>query len=222
MEQYIIVVAGGRGTRMGGDTPKQFLPLAGSTVLMQTLDCMAVAMPDATLIVALPCDLHAEWRSLCRKYNYTRRHIVTEGGESRFHTVKNALAVVPDHALVGIHDGVRPLVSASVVQQAFATAQSMGCAIPVMPITESIRCVDENASYAVDRSRYKSVQTPQVFDSTLLKQAYDNAYRPDFTDDASVFEAAGNKIVLIEGNRDNIKITFPRDIFLAEFILSHP
>lgn len=220
MEKYIIVVAGGRGTRMGGDTPKQFLPLAGSTVLMHTLDRMAAAEPEAALILALPHDQQEEWQRLCNVYNYTRPHTVTDGGDTRFQTVSNALELVPNNALVAIHDGVRPLVSTSVVQQAFATAATTGAAIPVMPVVESLREVVGDTSHAVERSAYRAVQTPQVFNSTLLKKAYNVPYRAEFTDDASVYEASGHNVYLIDGNRENIKITIPQDIALAEIIIS--
>lgn len=219
-KKYIIVVAGGRGTRMGGDVPKQFLPLAGSTVLMHTLERMAAAEPEAVLILALPHDQQAEWARLCEVYNYTRPHAVTDGGDTRFQTVCNALALVPNDALVAIHDGVRPLVAVDVVREAFATAATTGCAIPVMPVVESLRQVEGAASRAVERSAFRAVQTPQVFHSTLLKEAYSVPYRPDFTDDASVAEAVGHSITLIDGNRENIKITIPQDIALAEIILS--
>ena len=218
--KYIIVVAGGRGTRMGGDVPKQFLPLAGKTVLMHTLDCMAVAEPDAQLILALPHDQQQEWQRLCKEYGYTRKHTIVDGGETRFHTVSNALSLVPEGALVAIHDGVRPLVSAEVVRIAFSTAMTCGAAIPVMPVVESLRCVEGDKSRAVERSMYRAVQTPQVFDSTRLKAAYSVAYRSEFTDDASVYEAAGHRVTLIDGNRENIKITIPQDIALAELILA--
>lgn len=218
-EKYIIVVAGGRGTRMGGDVPKQFLPLAGKTVLMHTLDRMACAEPEAKLILALPHDQQDEWKRLCQKYQYTRCHTVVDGGETRFHTVTNALALVPEGALVAIHDGVRPLVSAEVVRTAFMTAMSQGAAIPVMPVVESLRRIEGDTSCAVERSAYRAVQTPQVFDSTRLKAAYSVTYRAEFTDDASVYEAAGYRVTLIEGNRENIKITIPQDIALAEIIL---
>lgn len=221
MDKFIIIVAGGRGTRMGSDTPKQFLPLAGSTVLMHTLDCMAHAIPEAHLIVALPHDQQSEWRRLCRQYSYTREHITVDGGETRFHSVRNALKLVPDDSLVAIHDGVRPLVSETVVRMAFDTANVHGAAIPVLPVTESLRHISEDSrSQAVERSCYRTVQTPQVFNAALLKQAYSAPYRPEYTDDATVFEAAGFTVMLITGNRENIKITIPQDIALAEIILS--
>ena len=220
MDKYIIVVAGGRGTRMGGDVPKQFLPLAGKRVLMHTLERMAEAIPDAVLVLALPHDQQDEWKRLCNTYGYMRRHRVVDGGETRFHTVTNALALVPEGALVAIHDGVRPLVSVDVVREAFAVAERCGAAIPVMPVVESLRCVEGEHSRAVDRSAYRAVQTPQVFDATQLKAAYSKPYSPEFTDDASVYEAYGYSVTLIDGNRENIKITIPQDIALAEIILS--
>ena len=184
MEKYIIVVAGGRGTRMGGDVPKQFLPLAGKRVLMHTLERMAEAIPDAVLVLALPHDQQDEWKRLCNTYGYTRRHRVGGGGETGFH------------------------------------AERCGAAIPVMPVVESLRCVEGEHSRAVDRSAYRAVQTPQVFDATQLKAAYSKSYSPEFTDDASVYEAYGYSVTLIDGNRENIKITIPQDIALAEIILS--
>ncbi len=219
--KYIIIVAGGRGTRMGSDTPKQFLPLAGSTVLMHTLDRMAEAEPEATLILALPHDQRNEWKRLCCEYNYTRPHTLVDGGETRFHTVSNALTLVPNNALVAIHDGVRPLVSVNVIKQAFNTAAQHLSAIPAMPVIESLRYIEGTTSHAVERAAYRSVQTPQVFVSTLLKAAYATPYKAEFTDDASVFENAGHAITLIEGNRENIKITIPQDIALAEIILAN-
>lgn len=219
--RYIIVVAGGRGTRMGSDIPKQFLPLSNSVVLMHTLERMATAEPHATLILALPHDQQPEWRLLCDKYDYTRHHIVVDGGETRFHTVCNALRCVPENALVAIHDGVRPLVSVEVVQQAFRTAAVCGSAIPVMPVVESLRRVCDGMSQAVERSAFRAVQTPQVFDSTQLKAAYALPYRSEYTDDASVYEAAGHSVTLIDGNSENIKITIPQDIVLAEYLISN-
>lgn len=219
-EKYIIVVAGGRGTRMGSDVPKQFLPLAGKTVLMHTLDRMALAEPQASLILALPHDQQAQWRALCEAYGYTRPHRLVDGGETRFHTVANALSLVPEGALVAIHDGVRPLVAVDVVQHAFEVASCDGAAIPVMPVVESLRRVEGEGSCAVERSLYRTVQTPQVFLSTALKRAYDVPYRKEFTDDASVYEASGLSVSLIEGNKENIKITIPQDIVLADYLLS--
>ncbi len=223
MEQarYIIIVAGGRGTRMGSDLPKQFLPLAGSIVLMHTMERMVAAEPEAQLILALPHDQQEEWSKLCEQYHYTREHRVVDGGATRFDTVCNALRLVPNDVIVAIHDGVRPLVSIEVIRQAFATAMEKGSAIPVMPVVESLRHVEGENSHAVERSAYRAVQTPQVFNSTHLKAAYSTPYRSEFTDDASVYEAAGHSIHLIDGNSENIKITIPQDIVLAEYLLSH-
>ena len=220
IDKYIIVVAGGRGLRMGGDLPKQFMPLGDRTVLMCTLDRMAEAVPEAKLILALPHDQQPVWQELCRAYRYERPVQVVDGGETRFHTVSNALALIPEGALVAVHDGVRPLVSVEVVQQAFATAALSGSAIPVIAVVDSLRRVEGDVSQAVERSLYRAVQTPQVFDSTRLKMAYTRPYNAQFTDDASVYEAAGYSVALIEGNRENIKLTVPQDIALAQIILS--
>lgn len=221
MDKYIVIVAGGRGTRMGGGIPKQFLPLCHKPILMHTIERLAAAEPQARLIVVLPGDQCDEWHRLCQEHGYCRRHTVVEGGNDRFHSVLNALRLVPDGVLVAIHDGVRPLVGESVVREAFATAERCGAAIPVMPVTESLREVGaDDRSHAVERSRYRNVQTPQTFVSTLLKRAYEAPCRPEFTDDASVYEAAGHEVTLIEGNRENIKITFRQDLMLAEILLS--
>ena len=221
MDKYIVIVAGGRGTRIGGDIPKQFMPLCRKPVLMHTIERMAAAEPQARLIVVLPADQCEQWHRLCREHGYCREHLVVEGGCDRFHSVLNALHHVPDGVLVAIHDGVRPLVSGSVVRQAFATAARCGAAIPVAPVTESLREVEaDGSSHAVERIRYRNVQTPQTFASTPLKRAYEAPCRPEFTDDASVFEAAGHEVTLIEGNRENIKITFRQDLALAEMLLS--
>lgn len=221
MDKYIVIVAGGRGTRMGGGTPKQFLPLCHKPVLMHTIERMAAAEPQARLVVVLPADQCEEWHRLCREHGYNREHTVVEGGCDRFHSVLNALQLVPDGVLVAIHDGVRPLVSESVVRESFATAARYGAAIPVMPVTESLREVEpDNRSHAVERGRYRNVQTPQTFASTPLKRAYEAPCRPEFTDDASVYEAAGHEVTLIEGNRENIKITYRQDLALAAILLS--
>ena len=221
MEKYIIVVAGGRGTRMGGDVPKQFLPLAGKRVLMHTLERMAEAIPDAVLILALPHDQQDEWKRLCNTYGYMRRHRVVDGGETRFHTVTNALALVPEGALVAIHDGVRPLVSVDVVREAFAVAERCGAAIPVMPVVESLRCVEGEHSRAVDRSAYRAVQTPQVFDLDLIKGALKKAEKvgAELTDDCSAVEQMGMSVKMVSGDEKNIKVTTPMDLKIAEMLL---
>lgn len=221
MDKYIVIVAGGRGSRMGSDIPKQFLTLCHKPILMHTIERLATAEPQARLIVVLPGNQCDEWHRLCQKHSFHLSHVVVEGGCDRFHSVLNALHHVPDGVLVAIHDGVRPLVSESVVREAFVTAERCGAAIPVMPVTESLReiCSDK-LSHAVERSRFRCVQTPQTFASTLLKKAYELPYRPEFTDDASVYEAAGHEVTLIDGNRENIKITFRQDLLLAEILLS--
>lgn len=220
MEKYIIIVAGGRGERMGSGIPKQFMLLDGMPILMHTIEQMAHAEPDARLIVVLPHDRQEEWRQLCTRHGYTRMHTVTDGGNDRFHSVLNALSLVPAGTVAAIHDGVRPLVSTAVVRNAFATASREGSAVPVVSVTESLRTVDnDGTSHATDRSRYRIVQTPQVFLTDRLKAAYAQPYDPAYTDDASVYEAAGYPVTLIEGNRENIKITYPHDMEWAHILM---
>ena len=201
MKKYIIIVAGGKGLRMGGEIPKQFLPIKGKPVLMRTLETFSI------------CDE--------KIYGFTLSHRIANGGETRFHSVKNGLALVEDNALVGVHDGVRPFVSSKVISECYRVAEVSGAAIPVTDVVETLRQVTENGnSQTVPRNCYKLVQTPQVFLSSLLKQAYSQPYTSCFTDDASVVEAWGHRVELVEGNRENVKLTTPFDLKLAEMILS--
>lgn len=217
MEEYIIVVAGGAGKRMHTDVPKQFLLLAGRPVLMHTLEALA---PWGCLVLALPEQHFALWKQLCTQYHFTLPHQVVAGGAERFFSVKNALQVVPEGGLVAVHDGVRPLVSQATLQRLFEAAKQHRAVVPVLPMSESVRQLLPQGSKAVERSAYVRVQTPQVFESTLLKQAYNQAYCPQFTDDASVVETLGVAVALCEGNPENIKITCPADLQVAEALLN--
>lgn len=216
---YIIIVAGGSGTRMNNVVPKQFLELLGKPVLMHTIEKFTAAIPEISVVVVLSPQYTEEWNTLCEKHNFSSPFQLTDGGETRFHSVKNGLELVPENCIVGVHDAARPLVSIQTIVNAFETAEQKGNASPAIPLTESVRVVENDTNKAVDRTNYFIVQTPQCFRSNLLKKAFLQDYRPEFTDDASVVEAMGEKINLIEGNRENIKITTPMDLILAEALI---
>ena len=218
-ERYAIIVAGGRGLRMGGELPKQFLPLGGKPVLMRTLELFEREV--SRIILVLPEDHIPFWQELCERYHFTLPHTVALGGETRFHSVRSGLSHLPQEGLVAVHDGVRPLVSSALIHRSFEEAERSGATLPACPVTDSLRLrQDEGKSEAVDRSRYVAVQTPQTFDLGRLQQAYEQAYSPLFTDDTSVYEAASlGSITLIDGEETNIKLTTPRDLLLAELLL---
>ena len=216
----ILIVAGGRGTRMGGPQPKQFLELAGRPVLMHTLEAFDRWDASARLIVVLPEDQIDTWKRLCEAHVFSRIHRVVAGGETRFHSVRNGLGAVASNGLIAVHDGVRPLVAPSVIAACFAAAADGGAAVPVVPVVESVREVDADGdSRPVDRTRLRVVQTPQVFRADVLRAAYCLPYDPRFTDDASVVEASGVAVRLVPGNRENIKLTTPMDLLLAEQLM---
>lgn len=217
---YAIIVAGGRGSRMGSELPKQFLPIGGKPVLMHTLEAFYNYDAQVQLILALPADQQAYWAQLCTEHHFTIPHQVVNGGETRFHSVLQALALVEGEGLVAVHDGVRPFVHPDTIDRCFASAFEHGAAIPVVDVVDSIREVSDETSKAVPRANYRLVQTPQVFDIALLKDAYCQPYQPSFTDDASVVEAFGHNIALTVGNRENIKITTPFDLIIAEALLA--
>jgi 2-C-methyl-D-erythritol 4-phosphate cytidylyltransferase len=219
LKNYVIIVAGGSGTRMKSHVPKQFLELNGKPILMHTINRFIQAIPDIHVIVVLPSLNLKNWEALCVKNNFTIPHQITEGGETRFHSVKNGLALIPEDAVVGIHDAARPLVGISTIIKAYQTATSKGNAIPAIPLTESVREVIGTENKAVPRDNYFIIQTPQCFQSTLIKKAFLQEYNSSFTDDASVLEANGEKINLIEGNQENIKITTPIDFIIAQQLI---
>jgi 2-C-methyl-D-erythritol 4-phosphate cytidylyltransferase len=221
MKRYAIIVAGGKGVRMGGEVPKQFLPVDGKPVLMRTLETFRRFDAEMQLVVVLPQDQITLWQELCRQQGCDIRHQVVAGGETRFHSVKNGLAIIPaeNDAVVGVHDGVRPFVSQEVLKRCYDLAEEKKAVIPVIPVIETIRKInDAEVSETVPRSEYRLVQTPQVFNVALLKQAFQQPYTDAFTDDASVVEAMGTPVVLAEGNRENIKITTPFDLKIAEVL----
>lgn len=224
MEKIALIVAGGTGTRMGNQLPKQFLEVAGRPLLMHTLALFSHFDPSARLLLVLPESHHALWQELCRQYGFNLPHRVIGGGHTRFHSVKNGLETTEGDGIVFIHDGVRPLVSPETLSRCLETALIHGNAIPAVPVSESVRQCDEafpkgGPSHPVDRSRLVLIQTPQTFRLSLIRQAYQQDDSPEFTDDASVLEKTGTIIRLVEGNRENIKITWPADLRLAEALL---
>lgn len=219
MKKYALIVAGGKGLRMGSELPKQFLPIGGKPVLMRTLEAFHACNREIQLIVVLPHSQQEFWRTLCRKHRFTLPHVVVDGGETRFHSVKNGLALVEAPALVGVHDGVRPFVSREVIDRCYELAAEKRAVIPVIGVVETVRRMEGEKSVAVSRDDYRLVQTPQVFDAELLKAAYDQPYTPHFTDDASVVEAWGASVTLTPGNQENIKITTPFDLKIAAALI---
>lgn len=218
---YAIIVAGGKGTRMGASIPKQFLPLNGLPVLMQTIKRFREYSHDLEIILVLPKEQHGYWYELCKKHRFTTAYTVADGGETRFQSVKNGLSMIPDdtEGVVGIHDGVRPFPSVEVIRNCYETARTAKAVVPVIPVVETLIHIDDNGKPApVPRDSYRLVQTPQTFDIQLLKRAYTQPYQDSFTDDASVVDNIGQKITLIEGNRENIKITTPFDLRMARIL----
>jgi 2-C-methyl-D-erythritol 4-phosphate cytidylyltransferase len=218
---YVIIVAGGKGLRMGSDIPKQFLPIGGKPVLMRTLERFRAYDDALKIILVLPEAQQAYWRELCGQYHFDVEYRLANGGQTRFHSVQNGLALVPDEAegVVGVHDGVRPFPSIEVIRNCYATAREKKAVIPVIPVVETVRHLEGDKSVTVPRGDYRLVQTPQTFDIQLLKAANRQPYNDGFTDDASVVESYGFEITLVEGNRENIKITTPYDLKIAEVLL---
>ena len=219
MKLYAIIVAGGSGQRMKSSVPKQFIELNGKPILMHTLEKFYCAKSSIKLIVVLPKSHHSTWTTICNKQHFNIPHQICEGGETRFQSVKNGLALCSEEGIIAVHDGVRPLVTPNFILSLYKETETKRAIIPVCPIVESIRKVDGDHSQALDRSAYYSVQTPQCFQSKLLHKAYQQEEQNTFTDDASVVEALGENVFLFEGETDNIKITSPKDLLLAEALL---
>jgi 2-C-methyl-D-erythritol 4-phosphate cytidylyltransferase len=219
MHKYAIIVAGGKGERMGATTPKQFLELAGKPILMHTLEKFQQTIPSIKIILALPENQFDFWEELCYKHKFIKTpHLIVKGGETRFHSVQNALKLVNEESIVAIHDGVRPLVSEETIHTCFSEAMKKGNAIPVTEVVDSMRHFSKqtNKNEAVSRSCYRIVQTPQCFSLNLIKKAYEQEFNKLFTDDATVVEKLGETINLVQGNRENIKITTAEDLMIAE------
>lgn len=216
LPEYAIIVAGGSGSRMQQQLPKQFIEVAGKPILMHTIERFYEYNPVLRLIVVLPQQQLPTWRDLCRKHSFKVFHMAVAGGATRFGSVKNGLGAVQGEGLVAVHDGVRPFVSTETIKAAFDAAAEHGSAVVAVSPKDSIRELRPEGSKAVPRANYKLVQTPQCFQAGILRRAYEQAEQEYFTDDASVVEQLGEKIVLVEGNYRNIKITTPEDLVLAE------
>jgi len=218
VEKSIIITAGGIGKRMGGSLPKQFLPIQGRPLLFYTIERFHQYDPNIEILLTLPEDWRSYWENLCKEFSFSIPHQVISGGKERYHSIKLALAHSTGK-LVGVHDGVRPFVSIETIARCYEKAQLDGSAVPVMPIKESLRKLnDELKSESVDRSAYRSVQTPQVFERNILVSAYERNFHDAITDDASLVEENGTTIYLVEGNEENIKVTTPLDLSFCEFI----
>ena len=219
MERYAVIVAGGKGLRMGSERPKQFLCIGGKPILMHTLE--AFYRYDATihLVLVLPHSHQPLWAELCEEHHFTLPYKLVDGGETRFHSVKNGLSLIPNQGVVAVHDGVRPFVHSEMLERCFQAVETQRAVIPVISVVDTVRQLTSDGSQTVDRNAYKLVQTPQLFETSLLKQAYEQPYTTAFTDDASVVEAMGTKVALVEGSRENIKITTPFDMKVAEALI---
>ena len=224
MKTIAIIVAGGSGTRFGAQLPKQFLELGGKPILMRTIEAFGENRDGSfDVIVTLPADQMDLWRTMCERYGFVVPHRVVAGGETRWHSVKNALDSIGDLAdvdVIAVHDGVRPLATAELIHRVLEAARRDGAAIPVVPLNDSVRQVTGDASHALDRASLRAVQTPQAFDARLLIEAYRQPFDPTFTDDASVVERYGHPVTLVEGDPQNLKITRPMDLALAEYLLN--
>ena len=245
MNKYVIIVAGGKGLRMGGELPKQFIPIEGLPVLMRTVNTFHACDSTIDIILVLPRDHQSYWQELCREYQFAVPHRIADGGATRFHSVQNGLALVDSpEALVAVHDGVRPFVSHEVISRCYLDAERYGAVVPVIPVVETVRQLapstppegelsvgaeqsfpprkglGEASSFTVPRDAYRLVQTPQTFRASLLRRAYEQPFQDAFTDDASVVEALGTAVHLVEGNRENIKLTTPFDLIVARALLA--
>ena len=218
----VIIVAGGSGTRLGADRPKQFLTVGGKEILVHTLERFlhALSGTQSKIVVVLPEVWIEEWREIAARHGLSDSPIVCAGGSSRIGSVRNGLAALGECDLVAVHDGVRPFVSAEMIERGFEVAEEFGSAIPVVEVVDTIRKVGAEGSEIVDRSELRAVQTPQIFDGEVLRAAYASCRSERYTDDASVVEAAGYKVALEEGERENFKITTPLDITLARAIIT--
>jgi 2-C-methyl-D-erythritol 4-phosphate cytidylyltransferase len=221
LKSYAIIVAGGSGTRMQSAVPKQFMLLCGKPVLMHTIEAFHFSTVKPVIILVLPAEYHTYWSQLCTDHEFKIPHQLVSGGATRFHSVKNGLDIIndTDDALIAVHDAVRPLTSSEIIENSYLYAAERGNAVTAVKSRDSVRLMKNNISGSLIRDEVYLVQTPQTFQSAQIKKAYLQPYNEKFTDDASVVEETGVKINLVEGSYNNIKITFPDDILIAETIL---
>jgi 2-C-methyl-D-erythritol 4-phosphate cytidylyltransferase len=220
MNRYAVIVAGGSGSRMGSDTPKQFLPIGNAPILMHTIKRFFTSNEQVNIVLVLPEEQMERWHQLCEKYSFSIPHLIVSGGKNRFQSVRNGLnSIGVNEGLVAIHDGVRPFISKRIIEETYRIAEEKGNAVASVELKDSIRLVDTKGNKAVSRHDYRTIQTPQTFKISLIRDAFHKAQNDRYTDDASVAEAAGYNIELIEGSYENIKITTPEDLAMAEAIL---
>jgi len=220
MKYYAVIVAGGSGNRMQTETPKQFLLLNNLPVLMHTIKAFAQSDSQPKILVVLHTDQHNYWRRLCNEFNFTIPHEIIAGGSERFNSVQNAIKTINEDCFVAIHDAVRPLISKQLIDYSYKQATELGNVVVAVQSSDSVRLLKNGETSAIKRNEVYLVQTPQVFDLSVLRSAYEQDFELAFTDDASVVEALGEKINIIEGERNNIKITYPIDLELAEMLIN--
>lgn len=220
LKKFALIVAGGKGLRMGSQIPKQFLELGKKPVLMRSIEAFTSFDPSIEIILVLPEDQIQYWNELCKKYSFNTEVTLVNGGENRIESVRNGLSKIKGEGIVFIHDGVRPLVSQQTIQNCNEGALKNGSAIPVIKLTDSIRQLTDGKNVSVDREKYRLIQTPQTFEVKLIKEAFVHAKGSHFTDDASIFEAAGQTVTLVEGNIENIKITRSIDLKIANMLFT--
>lgn len=219
MNKYAVIVAGGKGLRMGNAVAKQFLPLAGKPVLYYTLKAFAGAYDDMKLILVLPQEQLSYAQMVLQAFPERIDLTIVAGGETRFHSVQNGLKAIDGEGVVFVHDGVRPLVSAGLIQACYTQAVAKGSAIPAIPVADSMRIVDGANSRPVSREQMRSIQTPQTFRTDVLLPAFEQEYDESFTDEATVVEAYGGMVYLVDGEKQNIKLTTPEDMLTAELVI---
>ena len=222
MKKSVVIVAGGKGIRFGGELPKQFMPMNNKPVLMHTINAFYNCNNSFEIVVVIPENHFPLWADLCMRYNFTTPHKLVKGGSTRWESVKNGLNSVDENSIIGIHDGVRPLISSALINSLYTSADSYGAVIPAIKVIDSLRVLDTNSdkSTAVNRELYRAVQTPQVFKGNIIKAAYNMPFEEVFTDDASVVERYGVEIKIVEGEDSNIKITSAKDLIIAELLNS--
>jgi len=218
--EYALIVAGGKGTRIKSSLPKQFIELIGKPILLHTIEAFICYSDNIKIVLVLPEDDFPIWESICKKFNFSYPIVLQKGGETRFQSVKNGLGRIEGEGLVAIHDGVRPLISSDIIGASFRLAAAHQSAVAAVRLKESIRMTDQNNTKAMDRSKFRIIQTPQTFHLQLIKKAYEIKEDPSLTDDASVAEKAGHIISLFEGSYENIKITTSEDLVVAEALMN--